>query len=178
MAKVRKSVVRQTADNLLKKYAISACPVPVQRIAEGEGVGVFVDDELPPNISGYLARNENGAVIVVQEQHHPKRQRFSIAHELGHFLLHSPRDYRVSKDTHFVFRDEISGTGTVPEEIEANQFAAELLMPKAMVVKALESYTGLSFNAAVNQLASDFDVSPHAMGIRLSVLGLVNPASE
>jgi len=121
---------------------------------------------------------ENEWAILVNSQHHPNRQRFTIAHELGHLLLHGYRTPHA--DTQFRLRDARSSEGSVLEEIQANRFAAELLMPRTMILKAIQRYgfqhapanemEEEQFDALVSKLAKDYGVSRQAMTIRLSSL--------
>ncbi len=152
-------------------------PVPVKRIAERLNISITYE---PYNgdLSGMLYREGTKAIIGVNATHPSTRQRFTIAHEIGHFLLHGERSMFVDKSV--VFRDRSSSLGTDVEEIEANQFAAALLMPEALVlreVKALAS-SGKSRNGdrLVKQLAKTFDVSPQSMQFRLANLGVFLPA--
>ena len=86
--------------------------------------------------------NEGTPIIGVNALHHPNRQRFTIAHECGHLILHKPQ---ITKEVHvdkalaspMLMRDSVSAAGVDEMEIEANLFAAELLMPKAILAKAL-----------------------------------------
>ena len=71
-------------------------------------------------------------MIGVNEDHHSNRQRFSIAHEIAHFVLHHGDTY-IDKGYRVHFRDLESGSGTKREEMEANAFAAALLMPAVWV---------------------------------------------
>lgn len=103
----------------------------------------------------------------------PTRQRFSIAHEVGHFLLHR-KAMTVFIDTQFTrpylaaFRDSTSATGEDKREREANAFAAALLMPESLVREAVAQLAvDVEDDAAVVELAKRFDVSRQAMTFRL-----------
>ena len=98
------------------------------------------------------------------------RRRFSIAHEFGHFILHNHPGIHIDKG--FFFRNKISEEVNNPNEIEANRFAAELLMPKNFIVQALQNYSKNFFeDDIIERLARDFKVSKAAMGFRLQNLG-------
>lgn len=96
-----------------------------------------------------------------------------MAHELGHLILHRFDDVHISKQ-----RDGISELGTDREEIEANRFAAELLMPESMIRKSVTNLGGIDpFDQdldIIEKLADQFEVSPQAMNIRLSTLGFLS----
>jgi Zn-dependent peptidase ImmA (M78 family) len=113
--------------------------------------------------------------VIGVNSHHPKtRQRFTIAHEVGHFCLHGHEELRVDKGL-FVIRnrDATSSTGTDIEEIEANLFAAELLMPAKWLERDL--LEGLGSNKRddnlISELAKKYLVSDQALTIRTSSLG-------
>jgi Zn-dependent peptidase ImmA (M78 family) len=80
---------------------------------------------MPENISGFISREGDAWVLGVNSLHHPNRQRFTIAHEIGHFLLH--RDHGSFHDGLLFRRDDELNQ----QEREANQFAALVLMPEA-----------------------------------------------
>jgi Zn-dependent peptidase ImmA (M78 family) len=110
---------------------------------------------------------KNGAaVIVVNSAHHPNRQRFTLAHELAHHVLHeSYLTKNVHVDTAVLQRNEKSSEGTDVKEVEANTFAAEILMPRAL----LKAFGRVDVNddAKIAEIARQFKVSPTAMAIRL-----------
>ncbi|MEO0625256.1 MAG: ImmA/IrrE family metallo-endopeptidase [Pseudomonadota bacterium] len=140
-------------------------PVDVIRLAEDLGVRVnetFLDGE----ISGELVRNSNGGFeINVNASHAPTRQRFTVAHELGHFLQHrdligdgldDDRAYRSTQSGRY-FNTRIGPR----QETQANQFAASLLMPSHLIERLRNE--GLDRR----EMAARLGVSEHAMAIRL-----------
>jgi Zn-dependent peptidase ImmA (M78 family) len=137
-------------------------PVDPFAIASDLGVDVYVAD-LKPDVSGAIRRRRTGRpVIYIKRGDAHVRQRFTCAHELGHY---KQRIDSGDAEFEFVdFRGTLASTGTHSDEIYANQFAAELLMPKD-VVKTLK-WQG------VDGLAATFNVSSQAMGLRLRNLGL------
>jgi Zn-dependent peptidase ImmA (M78 family) len=167
----------KAAEKVLKDHGVRRTPINVARIASKHAS--VVRRALEDDISGALIPlGENEWAILVNSQHHPNRQRFTIAHELGHLLLHGYRTPHADKQ--FRLRDARSSEGSVLEEIQANQFAAELLMPRAMIMKAIErcgfqhapanDVEEEQFEELVTKLAKDFRVSRQAMTIRLSSL--------
>jgi Zn-dependent peptidase ImmA (M78 family) len=98
-----------------------------------------------------------------------------VAHELGHFILHPGKPYLVDSTVRVNFRDDLASMATNREEIDANTFAAALLMPETLVRDAIgELRQAQLVDAArvVERLAAQFDVSTEAMGYRLINLGL------
>ena len=142
-------------------------------IAERLGATVIYES-MDRGVSGLLVRDTGGVVIGVNRSHVPTRQRFSIAHEIGHLLLHQGRPM-VIDHVRLNLRDERSSTATDLEEIQANAFAAELLMPRDLVLEAARGLdparTG-SETTFVDDLAQIFDVSEQAMEYRLVNLGV------
>jgi Zn-dependent peptidase ImmA (M78 family) len=160
------------ADALLEQHWDGTLPVPVARIANELGVALRYE-LLEGDLSGMLYRAEDGAVVLgVNSWHAEVRQRFTIAHELGHLALHAETLYVDG----FVARDTQSSLAIKPEEIDANAFAAELLMPRNAVLEQLSKLIGdsadLTLKRAVAELARIFDVSEQAMQFRLVNLGL------
>jgi Zn-dependent peptidase ImmA (M78 family) len=160
------------ARRLLSRLGITSPPVPVDRIAV-ELEAQIVEERMDRRMSGLLVREPNRVLIGVNETQPPVRQRFTIAHEIGHLLLHPGR--QVFLDERVNFRDETSSLAVDREEIQANAFAAELLMPSEMVLeecRRASSAGTLTRAGFVSDLADIFDVSDEAMGHRLTNLGI------
>jgi Zn-dependent peptidase ImmA (M78 family) len=111
------------------------------------------------------------ALIGVNMLHAKPRQRFTIAHELGHLELGhlggtGEHAIRIDRDFKVMLRDKKSS----PAEIEANAFAAELLMPTSMLRNERELRLGLDTedDRLIQLLASRYKVSQQAMTIRLA----------
>jgi Zn-dependent peptidase ImmA (M78 family) len=171
MTNNRKKLIQDEAAKLLRNHGVTEAPVEVEEIAEKLGIAVR---KTPANdeISGFLFKQpQGGTVIGVNTLHHPNRQRFTIAHEIGHFMLHDHDQVHVDR---FVvkLRSEKSSTGEDEQEVEANRFAAELLMPAAFVERDLRELgiQDLHDDRAMLQLARKYKVSVQAMATRLNVL--------
>jgi Zn-dependent peptidase ImmA (M78 family) len=108
-------------------------------------------------------------IIGVNSLHHPNRQRFTLAHELAHIQLHRDQlENAVHVDKGSLRRDLLSAAGTDSTEREANAFAAELLMPPALLAAALDGRTlDLENEELVAGLAKRFRVSTMALQHRL-----------
>jgi Zn-dependent peptidase ImmA (M78 family) len=163
---------------LLRSGNITSAPVDVESVARRLGILVRrtpTDDD----ISGFLLRHPGGqAIIGVNTLHHPNRQRFTIAHEIGHFILHQQQvhiDRAVVK-----LRDRASSQGDDDEEVEANGFAAELLMPVEFLGRDLERLPPTDFHddRRMQQLAKSYLVSVQAMTNRLVILGFLPELSH
>jgi Zn-dependent peptidase ImmA (M78 family) len=179
MPSKQKAEPASKVEELLAQFAVRTLPVPVDRIARGLGAQVRFSP-LDEELSGMIYISENTPIIGVNSLHHPNRQRFSIAHEIGHLVLH--RDLisgkvHVDKEFQVQFmalnRDATSALGTEKIEVQANQFAAELLMPTAMLNQAL---VGKPFDidneGPLDELAKKFRVSRQALEYRIRSLSV------
>jgi len=145
-------------------------PVPVERIAQNLGIEVRFE-AAEDNLSGALIRETKGRVVIgVNSDHHPNRQRFTIAHEIGHFILHKGMKLHVDED----FRVNLRDGSVNDEEIDANAFAAELLMPTEFIERDVQKLVRVD-QQALERLARRYQVSSRAMEIRLTNLGLETP---
>ena len=132
------------------------------------------------DISGALYRRGRKAIIGVNRDNPKNRQRFTIAHEIGHFVLHrddlhmdEANAYPNEPSTpHRLLRDAVSARATDPKEIEANRFAAALLMPAFMLKDSLDSCDLPLKQQDIEDLAKKYEVSLQAMAFRLSNLGV------
>lgn len=158
-------------EELLRKYRISGPPVPVHKIAKQEGIQIL---DLPgaEDISGALVRKGPKTVIAVNPRHHMHRRRFTVAHELGHFFQHADVQTHVDQDFRINFRDARSSGAVDWMEIQANEYAASLLMPTAFLLHDVTKRGELTENF-ITSLATRYEVSTMAMRIRLTNLGML-----
>lgn len=148
-----------------KDQRIYSIPLDVEELAKKLDLRVeyvsFLGEDA--DLSGKLFYDDHTDqwVIHVNDQHHPNRQRYTIAHEIGHFCLH--------KHLQLIFEDKIffRGGEASKEEYEANEFASAILMPKEDFLGKVRS--GLR---EVEDLASFFAVSTLALRLRAKNLGL------
>lgn len=141
-------------------------PVQVVKLAHAFGIEVW-EDTMPDSISGKLTRlagplvGTSGFAIFVNRSHSKNRQRFTVAHELGHYLLHRHKldEGEIVDDT--FFRSRLSNR----LEAEANAAAAEILMPYHL----LNSEARAGNKKDIRALSDIFKVSEAAMSIRLGV---------
>lgn len=165
----------KAAAELLKQFRIQKAPVPVELIAKGLGAKLqFEPFDGNDDVSAMLFRDGANTVIGVNAAHAHTRQRFSIAHECGHLKLHKGQLY---VDARVNFRNAVSSKAIDPEEIEANAFAAELLMPEEFILVEIEKVVGKrkthDAEIVTAELSKIFEVSRQAMEIRLTNLGLI-----
>lgn len=174
MNAAKRKSIRSQVVKLLEEQNVTAAPVPVDRIARSLGAQLRyspLDDEL----SGMVYVKDGTPIIGVNALHHPNRQRFTIAHECGHLVRHKSE---ITKEIHvdkgfatMLMRDSNSATGEDEMEVEANLFAAELLMPASFLALSLEEQpVDIDDEAAINALAKKYKVSAAAMRFRLGNL--------
>jgi len=161
--------IQRLVSELLKSAGVPRPPVPVETIAENLEIQIRFE-AAEDNLSGALIRKPREVVIGVNSAHHPNRQRFTIAHEIGHFILHKGIKLHVDED----FRVNLRDGSASREEIEANAFAAELLMPTEYITHDTKRYDRID-QATIQRLARRYQVSQKAMEIKLTNLGLVPP---
>lgn len=153
------SLAKNEALQILSQQGISEPPVNPIEIARNLGVDVhfvtFSDPENRSKVSGFYDAEEDS--IYVNEEEYPLRQTFTIAHELGHRVLH--RDWAASNDYRMLLRQD--GYNDDTREKEANAFAANLLVPRFM----LNSYYNYASPAKLSKL---FAVSEPMINNRLS----------
>jgi Zn-dependent peptidase ImmA (M78 family) len=159
------------AETLLKELGLFSAPVHVDRVAARLGVHVE-RTEFGDDVSGVLVVEDGRGVIGVNAAHAPTRQRFTIAHEIAHYVLHRDQlPVFIDKGLRqylAVFRDGSSSTGEHRREREANGFAAALLMPASLVRDEIARLRlDIEDEEAVDALATRFRVSRQAMSFRL-----------
>ncbi len=120
---------------------------------------------LGDDISGYIEKVNGKYVIVINNLQSPLRQRFTLAHEFGHYSLHRDNLEGKHQDT-TLFRD--ANEDSLGIEYAANDFAAELLIPKEKFESAIKSGTNTP-----KQLSALFQVTEKAILYRAYKLGII-----
>lgn len=167
--------IKQIVSRLLAEHGFISGPIDVIYLSKALGIEIRIRD-FAKDMSGFAYQKAGEKVIGVNANDGRLRQRFTIAHELGHIYLDPRDDLNVDKDFALQYRNGISSQGTHLKEIEANFFAAELLMPEDLLKEDIEAYKkeygGFDFedDELVRQLADKYEVSRHAMSVRLASL--------
>jgi Zn-dependent peptidase ImmA (M78 family) len=176
---VRRKHIRALVEALLEKHDVELGAVPVEKIAKSYGITLRLD-EVDNDLSGFLYRHQksNSVIIGANKSHHPNRQRFTIAHELGHYLLHEGELVHLDSDRGAFMlnlRHRASSKGEDNDEREANLFAAELLMPAKFLRQELEEkdLDILEGSGFLHKLARKYKVSTEALTFRLANLGYI-----
>ncbi len=180
MSSYKQEQAEQAATELLAEFGFEEPPIDVEEVAKRLGAHI---ERRPhsPEISGLLYRDPDAdgerIVIGVNDDDASVRQRFTIAHELGHLRLNHDEQLFVDHDLRVNLRaPKLHSHGGVDER-QANWFAAAVLMPEGMVHRiATELSEGRrpSDETLISLVAERFAVSRQAMGYRLLNLGLLS----
>ena len=170
-----RSEIEHRAQQVLLQHGLYSLPIDPVHLANKLGVTVnnakFADDSL----AALIAKRGHTTRIFVEQSDPPYRKRFSIAHELGHHFLHLVEDGEIIDKRTDMFREKEPSGGPISEErlreIQANWFAAALLMPAELVRIEWDKHLSMS------DMAKTFNVSEEAMGYRLDTLNLWDPPS-
>lgn len=173
------SYIEKKALELILAFGGNKTEIDVFNIANNLNLEIK-EHELGDNVSGVLYIEKGKGVIGCSPNQSLVRKRFTVAHEIGHYVLHRMNQVLFVDHNHFkpVFRDNRSSTGEFIQEREANAFAAALLMPKQHLINTLNK---THFDLAgdddkgvdvISLLAKEFNVSTQAMAYRMSNLNL------
>lgn len=164
---LRLQMAQQRAQNLLRELGISELPVDPEAIAARHDIIVEAKPDTAPGVSGMLLRHgDTFGILYATHIESEGFRRFSIAHELGHYFLDGHIDHVLPDDgLHASHAGFVSGD---PYELEADQFAAGLLMPAVLFRRALGKHdAGLG---AVESVAAVCRTSLTATAIRYAEL--------
>lgn len=147
---------RLRAARLLAEHNIERPPTPDGLVYLMSDRLLVQLDDMPVELPGMLARNYPRSVIWLRKGDQPVRRRFTLWHEVGHFLMHMGIYYCLAK-----------GARETRTERQADEFAANVLMPRGWLLRDLAEVT-----CEPRTLAQRYGVSLQAMTIRLRELGL------
>lgn len=176
--RVRRKFIENLVEDILLAAGINGAPVNLARVAKHLDLDI-VRQDADDSISGILINTGTGSAIIgVNKKHHPNRQRFTVGHEIGHYLLHKFEGVHFDGNNtglQINFRNDKSSTGLDLYEREANLFAAELLMPRSFIESDLVSLKDVSLidkdDHTLKDLAAKYKVSVRAITYRLAYLG-------
>lgn len=181
MNKKRATQIENIALSLLSESNQYLVPVDVKKIVKEKGLSIQLLD-FGDDVSGVFLSDGVKASIGVNQNNTPNRQRFTIAHELGHYILgHQRQSVFIDSPAKYytiLFRDNDSSTGEFIQEREANAFAAALLMPKQLLIDEIhriykeKDKFDEDFDL-IRNLCKKFQVSRQAMTLRLTNLDLL-----
>lgn len=155
------------AERILSQTWRSGLPIDPARIATRLGLDV-VEALLDENVAGALVKEQGrDPLILLNQEDSSNRKRFTCAHEIGHYVR---RRDNLDNFEYVDRRDFLASLGQDPDEIYANAFAANLLMPRDEVKRLVDD------GVSDFEMALRFGVSREAMHYRLSNMGLVAAA--
>ncbi len=164
------SYIETKTEEILLQNDLFEAGFDVEKLTKKLGVEV-VPEKLDDDVSGLFVRIHNRPVISYNKNNSiPTRKRFTIAHELGHYILHSDKPLFIDKKPKVMFRNSASSSGEELQEREANHFAAALLMPTKLIREEIINIVDEDINP-IEYLAKKFKVSEQAMTFRLANLG-------
>ncbi|HSD08858.1 ImmA/IrrE family metallo-endopeptidase [Flavobacterium sp.] len=163
--------IEEKAEEVLKNENFHTPGFDIFKLIKKLNIEV-VPKQFNDDISGFLAINNGKVVISYNVNEGLERRRFTVAHELGHFFLHSKsQPLFVDKPPKIMYRNNASSTGEVLKEREANAFAAAILMPQSLIISEIDKLIENDASEIISKLAKKFKVSEQAMSFRLSNLG-------
>src|SRR6266540_3390239 len=163
--------IKRIISQLFSEVGVISGPIDVIYLAKILNIEIRIRD-FAEDMSGFAYQKDGEKVVGVNANEGHLRQRFTIAHEFGHIYLDPRDDLNVDKNFALKYRNGLSSKGTDLKEVEANYFAAELLMPESFLKEDIEAYKkeygGIDFedDAVVKLLAEKYQVSRHAMSVR------------
>lgn len=161
--------VTRAIDRLLQLGNVCEPPVHVELIAQLRGIQlryVPLEDEL----AGLLLWEDGRAIIGVNQLHRKTRQRFAVAHELGHLELQHHSGMHIDRNFPMPISSAYLAQAIEACEWEASAFAAELLVPSVLLERDLKAQGLLvdyDDDASVQALAERYQVSSRVMSFRL-----------
>jgi Zn-dependent peptidase ImmA (M78 family) len=173
----RKILPQEEARKILRQLKLSRPPILVEKVARHLGANIKYTP-FDGEISGIVYILAGVPIIVVNSLHRRNRQRFTIAHECGHLVMHRHllnREVHVDRQFSVLRRDTRSSSKSARIEDQANQFAVELTMPEPMlegvIRRIAEDYMiDIDDSIVIKKLAREFRMSENVMKIRLGNL--------
>lgn len=199
--------IEKVAENVLNKCIQPTSCVDLDMLCDAEkqrsGLNVVrlscPPDDISPHILGRIIFEQKRIELYESNAMHPQHLRFTLAHELGHYMLDHGRYLKVDMceldDLRGIRAPDVNLTDIKRLEWQANFFAASILMPKRIFLLVLDNnlrrmgikdkgYGALyvdhqpvnraAFNHICSSLAKSFDVSFGAVAVRLESLGVLN----
>lgn len=159
-----------SALKVLDENFITSWPIPVEELIEFHGLGLILSDFADGEISGVIDLNKK--YLYINSADSPQRRRFTIAHELGHWVLHQ-QELAANQEIAVLYRRPLGTEENDRLEQEANCFAANLLVPEEMLRKAIDDSKDESDAICSDTyLAEIFNVSRSVIGYRRKFLDI------
>jgi Zn-dependent peptidase ImmA (M78 family) len=166
--------IESKAIELLKQHGLYKAPVDVHKLVKLLNIQLE-KISTTDNMSGFFLTKGSIPIIGYNTTESPERVRFTLGHEIGHYILHSKIiPLFIDKQERVQFnRDGQSSTGEQQFEREANAFAAALLMPAELLTHEVHSLDNHDGQELIEKLSKKFKVSTMAMSYRLANLELI-----
>ena len=149
--------------SILEESKKMSYPLDIEALIKDHQIKILKED-MDYDISGYIEKRGKNWMIGINKYHSRKRQRFTMAHELAHYILHRSHIGIKHEDMVLFRNNEVN-----PIEVEANNFASELLIPRAEFKKHIDS--GIT---KISDLSEKFDVSISAIRYKAYKMGYLN----
>lgn len=162
------------ARDLLDEHQLTALPIDPEKVAAGLGA-VVIRQPGPVELSGMLLRRDGQDVIGVRAELDAPRQRFAVAHLVGHLHLHGRRELILDTASRYS-HPNLPSMSTDREEAEANRFAVALLAPEGIVRRMAAEADARTAEQLLDLLTPCFEVTRTVMAARLLSLGIINGA--
>ena len=159
------------ARTLVAEHGSASLPVDPEKVAQNLGAMV-IHQPTPADLSGMLLRRDGQIVIGLNANLPEARQRFALAHLVGHLHLHHSRELLLDTVDRYS-HDSLASMPTDREEAEANRFAGALLAPEGVVRRMAAEADFATASELVALLAPQFGLTEATMGYRLISLGII-----
>ncbi len=164
--KIEHSQPAKSAQDVLRDAqaaGITILPIDIEAVLKLYGIEVLYENM--NDISGYIEKRGDRWFVGVNAFNSKKRQRFTMAHELGHLCLHAEKMHGDRVEETIYFRTNLTNR----MEKEANEFASNILIPKDSLYLHINKGTN-----KLTDLADIFDVSLDAMRYKAYTLRLIS----
>lgn len=169
------NTIEEKTWDLLSNYGLINIPVDLESLAIKLGLKVIKSNPNDDSLSGALIRDDMSRILI-NSTHNEQRRRFTLGHEIGHYILHPEQSSFIDgekKQLKVLFRSSHNKDSNI--EKEANSFSAAILMPFELLRKEISAFSEKNVSL-VDHLSKKFNVSKEAMGYRLLYLGYINVA--
>ena len=164
MATIYPKTYKMPLNDILTSNSSEQYPLDIEKIIKNHNIDICKED-MDYDISGYIEKRETKWIIGINKYHSRQRQRFTLAHEFAHYVLHRHTIQNQKHQDMALFRtNEVNSI-----ETEANEYAGELLIPDAKFKECLNN--GVT---KISDLADNFDVSISAIRYKAYRLGYLN----
>lgn len=163
---------QELVEEIFRQCADLQPPIPIRELARAAGIVEILPLTNTNKVEGMLVSDEgkNHGVIFYRDSVPPGRQRFTIGHELGHFLLlrHHPKQQCLPSD----IKINSNNSNATDFEGEANHFSQQLLMPETFLTRKLSSGTPPSLEL-LKEISERFEMSFEAIANRCATLSSI-----